>query len=39
MIHLGSRLDLELDGSYDPLVAKGQYVKGGLAVLAEIPGG
>jgi phosphatidylserine decarboxylase len=39
MIHLGSRLDLELDGSYEPLVAKGQYVRGGLAVLAEIPGG
>jgi len=37
MIHLGSRLDLELAGSYEPLVAKGQYVKGGLAVLAEIP--
>lgn len=39
MIHLGSRLDLELDESYEPLVAKGQYVRGGLVVLAEIPGG
>jgi phosphatidylserine decarboxylase len=39
MIHLGSRLDMEMDGSYEPLVTKRQYVKGGLAVLAEIPRG
>jgi phosphatidylserine decarboxylase len=39
MIHLGSRLDLDLDGAYEPLVTKGQYVKGGMAVLAEIPCG